>query len=407
MTPQSRDGRASTPRPSIAGSCEPVRRRAPRASEPRSSCKTGDHARVVVPAQSACRDRADSRRSASRMASPTATALGSSRARRRPPRREERRAPEVVPAEPHVADTYERAHGQRPRTSKVVRPARLLQGRGRRSTNRRATSSGWLAGYFAADGCVAKDGTVMLNSASSRRPRVRPRCSARGSASVPTASPTQTPTRHRRASESSFIRIHFINEDLIEDFFLLAEHRRRFVGCARRRGHAADGSCSRSEPTDRVEEVFCAVVPRRRTPSRSRTTSSRATASVARRAATRSRSCARSSTSTSSTRSSGSRRVPASRCATTTRSFSKDRQRKQRLHEAVGAAIDFYHRPAARVARRRQRAPLPAQPRLRRRRRRASSQLGLVARRLGRAQRAPPAARSSRATTSSTPASRS
>ena len=67
------------------------------------------------------------------------------------------------------------------------------------------------------------------------------------------------------------------------------------------------------------------------------------TASAARRAATRSRSCARSSNSTSSARSSGS---PA-RANITLRyddaTFSEERKRKQRLHEAVQAAIDFYH----------------------------------------------------------------
>ena len=35
--------------------------------------------------------------------------------------------------------------------------------------------AGWLAGYFAADGCVAADGTVILNSADRSELRVRAR----------------------------------------------------------------------------------------------------------------------------------------------------------------------------------------------------------------------------------------
>ena len=112
---------------------------------------------------------------------------------------------------------------------------------------------------------------------------------------------------------------------------------------------------------------------RRRRRSRSTPRWACATASVARRAATRSRSSARSSISTSSKRSSGSRRAPASRCATTTRRSPKDRKRKQRLHEAVGAAIDFYHELLLESADAGNARAVPAQPRLRRRRRRGSS----------------------------------
>ena len=59
---------------------------------------------------------------------------------------------------------------------------------------------------------------------------------------------------------SSLFRIHFINEDLNEEFFLLREHRARFVRNEKkstRRGWVVKSV----EGTDRVEEVFCAVVP--------------------------------------------------------------------------------------------------------------------------------------------------
>ena len=50
-------------------------------------------------------------------------------------------------------------------------------------------------------------------------------------------------------------------------------------------------------------------------------------------------------------------------------SFSEERKRKQRLHDAVAEAIGFYHSLLLESRRRRHRAPLPAQPRFRRRRR--------------------------------------
>ena len=124
------------------------------------------------------------------------------------------------------------------------------------------------------------------------------------------------------------------------------------------------------------------------------------------RAATRSRSSARSSTSTSSTRSSGSPRVPASRSATTTvasprtarassASAKPSAPRSTSTTDCCSSRADGGHR-----------APVPAQPRLRRRRG-APVPARVVARRLGHAERAPAAGRSSRATTSSTPGSRS
>jgi DNA primase len=58
---------------------------------------------------------------------------------------------------------------------------------------------------------------------------------------------------------SDLHRVHFISEDLDERMFLLDEHRRCFAGSSKswtRRGWVVESV----EPTDRVEEVFCAVV---------------------------------------------------------------------------------------------------------------------------------------------------
>ncbi len=118
---------------------------------------------------------------------------------------------------------------------------------------------GWLAGYFAADGCVAKDGTVILNSASREDLEFVRLAVLEG---------WDRNLRHHEQSRrgfddrelSSLYRIHLINEDLTEDFFLLSQHRLRFAGSQKqwtRRGWVVRSV----ETTDRVEEVFCAVVP--------------------------------------------------------------------------------------------------------------------------------------------------
>jgi DNA primase len=117
---------------------------------------------------------------------------------------------------------------------------------------------GWLAGYFAADGCVAADGTVILNSA--RRGDlefVRDICTRLG---IGTYGIT-TQLRTGFGEEPSEIhRVHLVNEDLPEEFFLIDEHRRRFREADKK--FARRGWVVRSvEVTDRVEEVFCAEVP--------------------------------------------------------------------------------------------------------------------------------------------------
>src|SRR5205807_10253530 len=58
---------------------------------------------------------------------------------------------------------------------------------------------------------------------------------------------------------SPLYRVHFITEDMDERFFLLDEHKLRFAGAKKawvRRGWVVQSV----ELTDRVEEVFCAVV---------------------------------------------------------------------------------------------------------------------------------------------------
>jgi DNA primase len=117
---------------------------------------------------------------------------------------------------------------------------------------------GWLAGYVAADGHVAKDGTVMLHCADRETLEyVRAVCTRLG---IGTYGITEQVREGFPGREpSSIFRIHFINEDLTEEFLLLDQHRIRFASSAK--AYARRGWVVRSvEPTDRVEEVFCAVV---------------------------------------------------------------------------------------------------------------------------------------------------
>jgi DNA primase len=116
---------------------------------------------------------------------------------------------------------------------------------------------GWLAGCFAAQGCVAADGTVVLNSAHRENLEfVRTLCARLGIATHGITSQSRVGIH---GVESDLFRVHLVNADLSEDFFLIEEHRRRFV--------AADKECARLgwvvqsvEWSDRVEEVFCAEV---------------------------------------------------------------------------------------------------------------------------------------------------
>ncbi len=118
--------------------------------------------------------------------------------------------------------------------------------------------AGWLAGYLAADGHVAKDGTVMLNSADrSDLEFVRDVCTRLGIGTYGVTEQRRTGFEGRE--ESSLYRVHLVTSDLDERFFLIDEHRTRFNACEKK--FARRGWIVKSiEETDRVEEVFCAEV---------------------------------------------------------------------------------------------------------------------------------------------------
>ncbi|OIV36378.1 DNA primase [Mangrovactinospora gilvigrisea] len=118
---------------------------------------------------------------------------------------------------------------------------------------------GFLAGYLAAGGHVAKDGTVVLDC--TRREvleGVRTLCTRLG---IGTYGVTEQVREGVPGREPSPVhRIHLVAQDLTEQFFLDDEHRSRFLAPEKdfaRRGWVVESV----EPTDRVEEVYCATVP--------------------------------------------------------------------------------------------------------------------------------------------------
>ena len=117
---------------------------------------------------------------------------------------------------------------------------------------------GWLAGYFAADGCVSTTGTVMLNSANrDELEYVRMVCTRLGIGTFGVTEQIRVGFEGR--APSSLFRIILLASDLTDDFFLLDKHRLRFSATSK----AYERKCwivREVAPTERVEEVFCAEV---------------------------------------------------------------------------------------------------------------------------------------------------
>ena len=117
---------------------------------------------------------------------------------------------------------------------------------------------GWLAGYFAADGCVSAAGTVILNSADRKvLEYVRMVCTRLGIGTYGVTEQVRVGFEGREPS--SLFRVVFIDSDLTEEFFLLDQHRLRFRSASK--AYERKSWVVREVlQTDRVEEVFCATV---------------------------------------------------------------------------------------------------------------------------------------------------
>jgi DNA primase catalytic core len=117
---------------------------------------------------------------------------------------------------------------------------------------------GFLAGYLAADGHVAKDGTVMLNSADPKAlETVRDIATRLG---IATFGRTTLYRKGFGQQATALHRIHFVRSTLAEELFLLKKARKRFA--AHTKKYERLRWVVRSvEPTDREEIVYCAEVP--------------------------------------------------------------------------------------------------------------------------------------------------
>lgn len=119
---------------------------------------------------------------------------------------------------------------------------------------------GWLAGLFAADGCVGEDGHMTLSSAKRDvLDHVVAICDRIG---VATWGITESMRKGDGNEESSLFTLTFRRRTLTADFFILPSHRQRFIEAqSRRSSEQTHWWVVSVEPTDRVEEVFCALVP--------------------------------------------------------------------------------------------------------------------------------------------------
>lgn len=117
---------------------------------------------------------------------------------------------------------------------------------------------GWLAGYFAADGCVDKDGFPSLASAwRTNLEFVQLICNRLG---IKTYAIKKQVRLGKGRHPAPLYSLGFVRSTLNESFFLTDVHRERWLA------HRSATERQRwvvvsVEPTDRTEEVYCAVVP--------------------------------------------------------------------------------------------------------------------------------------------------
>jgi len=113
---------------------------------------------------------------------------------------------------------------------------------------------GWLAGYFAADGCVTETGTCIIRSADRESiEHVRQVCHVLG---IETARITER-VSHGYKTITMYTTC-LKAADLTEEFFLLSEHRSRFNNASKCNNYY--WRVVSVEPAGR-EEVFCCTVP--------------------------------------------------------------------------------------------------------------------------------------------------
>ncbi|MCW2619927.1 MAG: dnaG, partial [Modestobacter sp.] len=117
---------------------------------------------------------------------------------------------------------------------------------------------GWLAGYFAADGCVAEDGDAILNSANvDDLEYVRRLCTRLGIGTFGIAKQNRVGID---GVPSDIYNVRFMTKGLPESFFLIGQHRERHLSHDKKY-ERKNWVVQSVEWSDRVEEVYCAEVP--------------------------------------------------------------------------------------------------------------------------------------------------
>jgi ribonucleotide reductase alpha subunit len=117
---------------------------------------------------------------------------------------------------------------------------------------------GWLAGYFAADGSVSSDSQVTLSSTNkSNLDFVRELCYLIGIGTYSIRSNARI--SNLTGDESVLYSVTFMGHTLSEDFFVIPAHRDNFL--RHPRSSHSYWRVESVEPSDIVEEVFCATVP--------------------------------------------------------------------------------------------------------------------------------------------------
>lgn len=124
---------------------------------------------------------------------------------------------------------------------------------------------GWMAGYFAADGCVSQTGQAVLSSA--RREDLEWFRTVANIVGIGTYGITETiadkapPGQPLRTA--TMYQVGLVASSIPEGFFLISEHAERFAEAkaSRVRADRTQWTVVSVEATDRVENVYCAVVP--------------------------------------------------------------------------------------------------------------------------------------------------
>jgi hypothetical protein len=124
----------------------------------------------------------------------------------------------------------------------------------------RSFLASWLAGYIAADGCVSEAGQTTISCAFREGIEiVRSICAIVGVSY--SAMRSQSRISRDATEPTDLFSVNVRTRDLPEWAFKLEPHRRRAQAAREKAPHDLNWIVESVTPTDRVEEVFCAVVP--------------------------------------------------------------------------------------------------------------------------------------------------